>query len=33
VPKLGITESHILRDGQTLIFVSQPYENAVREGG
>jgi hypothetical protein len=32
VPKLGITESHILRDDHTLIFVSQPYENAVREG-
>jgi hypothetical protein len=31
VPKLGITESHILRDDHTLIFVSQPYENAVRE--
>lgn len=31
VPKLGITESHILRDDHTLIFVSRPYENAVRE--
>lgn len=30
VPRLGITESHILRDDHTLIFVSQPYENAVR---
>lgn len=31
VPKHGITESHILRDDNTLIFVSQPYENATRE--
>lgn len=29
-PKKGLTESHVLRDLDTMIFSSNPYENAVK---
>ncbi|MCB1133383.1 MAG: FecR domain-containing protein, partial [Verrucomicrobiae bacterium] len=31
IPELGAEEKHILRDLNTLVFMSNPYENAVRE--
>lgn len=30
IPKLNTIEEHVLRDARTLIFTSQPYDNAVR---
>ncbi len=30
IPRLDATESHTLRDRDTLLFISQPYENARR---
>lgn len=30
VPAMGVTETHILRDANTLIFLDQPYRNAER---
>jgi hypothetical protein len=31
IPKRGLVERHVLRDPKTLIFASNPYENAVKE--
>ncbi|MEK7952001.1 FecR domain-containing protein [Luteolibacter soli] len=31
IPKRGLAERHVLRDAKTLIFASNPYENAVKE--
>ncbi|HEY1123762.1 MAG TPA: FecR domain-containing protein [Haloferula sp.] len=31
IPKRGLVERHVLRDAKTLIFTSNPYENAVKE--
>lgn len=30
IPKKGLVERHVLRDPDTLIFISNPYENALR---
>ena len=30
IPKRGLVERHVLRDAKTLIFTSNPYENAVK---
>ena len=33
IPKKGLVERHVLRDAETLIFTSNPYENAVKMTG
>ncbi len=33
IPKRGFVERHVLRNPETLVFISNPYENAVKYSG
>lgn len=33
IPRRGFVERHVLRNPQTLVFISNPYENAIKDSG